>query len=98
MKHRFLLLLVMILILIAIAGSISPDEKVSAIGSAEIRKSVLASSGGRSEGGEVQINATLGQAVAGSAQVDGTTLLSGFWTWIKETVNEFLNFLPLMLH
>jgi len=51
---------------------------------------------GGSAGGYT-INSTLGQPVAGV--VDGGTyhLTSGFWTEIIESIEEFFNFLPLII-
>ena len=98
MKRRFLLFLMMILLLAALAGSASPAGKVNANGGAEIRKFVFASGGDSSEFGDVQINATFGQAVVDSTQEGDTTLTSGFWIKVLEVVQEFLNFLPAIFH
>lgn len=96
--RKLLHLIVIMLILTAVVASSVYIGKVTAIGSAVIKKTVLSSGGGRSGCGEVQINATLGQALIGSSQESSSNLISGFWGWVQETMVEFLNFIPMIFH
>ena len=97
MRRRMLLLL-LLLLLVLLAGSSSPSGQVTAQGETQVNWWIFAGGGGSSECGDVQINATFGQAVAGSARESDTTLTSGFWGRIMEAVEAFLNFLPVIFH
>ena len=59
--------------------------------------SVIGSGGMGGSAGGYTINSTLGQPVAGVADAGGYHLTSGFWTEIIESIEEFFNFLPLII-
>jgi len=96
MKSRILRLLLVLSLLGLLAGSSSPAGRVTAQGETWVNWWVFASSGGSSESDDVHINATLGQAITGSANEGDTTLNAGFWNQILEIMEEFLNFLPVI--
>lgn len=52
--------------------------------------------GGSADG--YTINSTLGQPVVGLVAEGDYSLTSGFWTRLGEVIEEFINFLPLILH
>jgi hypothetical protein len=59
--------------------------------------SVIGSGGMGGSAGGYTINSTLGQPVAGTADEGTIHLTSGFWTEIIESIEEFFNFLPLIM-
>lgn len=63
----------------------------SLLASAEITSSVISGGGGSASAGSVEIQATLGQPVAGVATAGDTTLESGFWTGRLEVIVEYDN-------
>jgi len=58
---------------------------------------VVGSGGMGGSAGSYTINSTLGQPVAGSLTAGAYHLTSGFWTEIIESIEEFFNFLPLIV-
>lgn len=96
MKTKTILAFILVLFLVgtvlAFVGVVKAEERAftlpwSVIGSGGM--------GGTADG--YTIHSTLGQPVAGA--VDGGTyhLTSGFWTEVIEAIEEFFNFLPLIL-
>ena len=59
--------------------------------------SVIGSGGMGGTAGSYTIHSTLGQPVAGAVDGDSYHLTSGFWTEIVEAIEDFFNFLPLIL-
>lgn len=62
-------------------------------GDYDIQKSVIASGGGNSEGGDFTLTGTVGQVDSSNPIIGGNyTLSGGFWTDSKIVVNDDLNF------
>lgn len=99
MKRRLFLALLILFLLVGLAGSIATPQNVTALGEPRMIKSVLASGGSSVEGGSVKIKSTIGQSVMGVAKAsEETAFSSGFWTWMREIIEEFLNFLPVIFN
>jgi hypothetical protein len=79
MQRKFFLALLTLILLGILAGSGAPAGKVVAQPGSVVNWWVLAGGGGKSAGGDVQLNATLGQGMIGSAQGGITTLAVGYW-------------------
>ena len=63
-----------------------------------LTRSVVGAGGLGGSSGGFTITSTLGQPVAVSAMGGDYPLSSGFWTQVFETIEEFFNFLPQILH
>ena len=59
--------------------------------------SVISSGGMGGSAGGYTIHSTLGQPVAGAVDGGSYHLTSGFWTEVIESIEEFFNFLPLIV-
>lgn len=79
MKRKILLLLLALILLGGLAGSEVPSDRVIAQSGIELNWWMFAGSSGPQSGGDVQLNATLGQAVIGSAQGGTISLSNGYW-------------------
>jgi len=97
MKKKPLLIVLIVLILVGTAFTAASVVK------AEDRTftlpwSVIGSGGMGGSTGGYTIHSTLGQPVAGSLDGGAYHLTSGFWTEIIESIEEFFNFLPMILN
>lgn len=79
MQRKFFLTLLVLILLCILTGSGTPASRVAAQGDIEVNWWVLASGGRNSVGDDVQLNATLGQGMIGSAQGGITALAIGYW-------------------
>jgi hypothetical protein len=59
--------------------------------------SVISSGGMGGTAGSYTIHSTLGQPVAGSGAAGDYSFTSGFWTEVFEFIEEFFNYLPLIV-
>jgi hypothetical protein len=67
------------LMLLVLAILLSASGVVLAANGLEIKRRVISSGGGRAEGGDYVLNATVGQAVVGSITSNPYELCAGFW-------------------
>jgi hypothetical protein len=93
MKRRIVLLLLVLILLIGFVGSEVPADSAIAQGGYELNWWVFAGAGGPQSGGEVQMNATLGQPVIVGAQGGSIVLSAGYW---YPRTGLFQLFLPLL--
>jgi hypothetical protein len=59
--------------------------------------SLISSGGVGGSAGGYTVNSTLGQPVVGLVEEGDYSLCPGFWTRLGEAIDEFINFLPLIL-
>ena len=95
MKKQGIIIISIILLLsigVASVGVVKAEER-----DFTLPWSVISSGGMGGSAGGYTINSTLGQPVAGTADEGTIHLTSGFWTEIIESIEEFFNFLPLIM-
>ena len=85
--HGFLMLLVLAVLL-------SASGVVLAANGLEVKRWVVGSGGGRAEGGDYVLDATVGQAVVGSISSSPYELCVGFWC---RGVGGYKVYLPLLV-
>jgi len=95
-KTLFCTALVLFLLVTALVfvGVVNAEERITFT----LPWSVIGSGGMGGSAGSYTINSTLGQPVAGSITAGSYHLTSGFWTEIIESIEEFFNFLPMILN
>jgi len=93
MKKKYVVLTLVVLLLSGIAFIVVHAETRAFT----LPWSVISSGGMGGSAGSYTIHSTLGQPVAGSQTAGSYHLTSGFWTEIIESIEEFFNFLPLIL-
>jgi len=96
-KRTWLIACVIVLLLVGTAlafiGVVKAQEPIGFT----LPWSVIGSGGMGGTAGDYTIHSTLGQPVAGTADEGTTHLTSGFWTEIFESIEEFFNYLPLII-
>jgi hypothetical protein len=99
MKKKFVVVLLVLLLLSGAAfialGVVQADESQER--TFTLPRSFIGSGGMGGSAGSYTVHSTLGQPVAGSVDGGAYHLTSGFWTEIIESIEEFLNYLPLIL-
>ena len=96
MKTKTILIAVLVLFLLgnalAFVGVVKAQERAFTL-----PWSVIGSGGMGGSTGSYTIHSTLGQPVAGAVDGGSYHLTSGFWTEVVEFIEEFFNFLPLIV-
>jgi hypothetical protein len=78
---------------VLLLGILVAAAVVSAAGSLDVSRSVIAGGGGRISAGDYTLNPTIGQPITGRAVFGSTDLCVGFWCGLA----RYDLFLPLIL-
>lgn len=93
-KKNILILLILLLLL----GTVFTAFRVvhAQPGTFSLNRSVSGSGGLGGSAGDYTLHSTLGQPLAGPVSDGDTVIHSGFWTWLGEAIEEFIQILPLI--